>query len=394
MARSSSRLVLVLFFGMLSLGLHGCDNLFLETTGNGTDIAFTFRGSIDPNNPANYANQAVPRYINRDNTQGNAITDHGAMLGRVLFYDTKLSVDNTVSCASCHQQQAAFGDPDVLSAGVNGLTGRQSMRLVNPRFATERRFFWDERANTLEVQTTMPIQDHIEMGFSGENGAPTFADLTERMSGYLYYQQLFNVAFGTPEITEERMQLALAQFVRSIQAFDSRFDEGRMQAGSLNAAFPNFTVDENTGKQLFFGAPQFQGRNRVGGGLGCGGCHRGETLDIDPQSLNNGVVSNANGGADFTVTRSPSLRDLFAPQGHLNTPLMHDGSHTTIDAVLDHYNIIDGMGNPNLDQRLARGGGQRLNITADERVALIAFLKTLTSQNLYTDEKWSDPFPR
>ena len=165
-----------------------------------------------------YENQEVPAYINRDNTPGNnPITDIGATLGRVLFYDKRLSKNSTVSCASCHQQEAAFGDPAIASVGVTGTTGRHSMRLVNARFATERRFFWDERADNLEMQVTMPIKDFNEMGYSGEDGAPSFTNLITKLSQLAYYQDLFSLAYGDAEITEERIQLALAQFVRSIQ---------------------------------------------------------------------------------------------------------------------------------------------------------------------------------
>lgn len=137
-----------------------------DQPGPGTgSIDEVFNGQLDLSDPFNYATQAVPDYINRDNTGGNQITDAGATLGRVLFYDQALSSDFTVSCASCHRQSLAFGDSDVASVGVAGTTARHSMRLVNARFGNEARFFWDERAATLEEQAVQPIQDHIEMGF-------------------------------------------------------------------------------------------------------------------------------------------------------------------------------------------------------------------------------------
>ena len=111
--------------------------------------------------------RTVPSYIIKSNVGSNLITDKGATLGRVLFYDKKLSSNNTISCASCHQQANAFSDVAVASQGVNGTTGRHSMRLINNRFANEAKFFWDERAINLETQTTMPIKDHGEMGYSG-----------------------------------------------------------------------------------------------------------------------------------------------------------------------------------------------------------------------------------
>ena len=128
-----------------------------------------------------YANQDRPAYIQKDNTPGdNRISNIGATLGRVLFYDPRLSVDGTVSCSSCHQQEHGFGDPDIASQGVAGATGRHSMRLINARFGRERNFFWDERVETLEDQVTMPIQDHVEMGFSGTEGDPDFSYLVDR----------------------------------------------------------------------------------------------------------------------------------------------------------------------------------------------------------------------
>ena len=159
-------------------------------------LAFiTISATIDLDNLFNYANQAIPNYINKDNTTTNPIDDKIATLGRVLFYDTNLSNNNTIACASCHIQEFAFGDPATQSIGLNGgLTGRHSMRLVNSRFADEVRFFWDERAATLEDQTTQPIQDHIEMGFSGTNGDPDFNDLITKLSAIDYYQTLFEFA--------------------------------------------------------------------------------------------------------------------------------------------------------------------------------------------------------
>ncbi|NNJ55755.1 MAG: cytochrome-c peroxidase, partial [Bacteroidia bacterium] len=275
-----------------------------------TAIAAKFGSAFDLNSLPNYANQTIPNYITKDNTAGNDITDKGALLGRVLFYEKILSVDSTVSCASCHLQEYAFGDPDAASTGVNGTTGRHSMRLINARFAEESKFFWDERANTLEEQTTMPIQDHGEMGYSGENGDPSLADLIVKLNNTDYYNELFEFVYGDAAVTEERMQDALAQFVRSIQSFDSEYDEGRAVAPNNNAPFNNFTADENAGKQLFTAPPQFdQNGVRVAGGVGCAGCHRPPEFDIDPQSGNNGVIGSLDGGNDFTNTRSPSLRD-------------------------------------------------------------------------------------
>jgi len=352
-------------------------------------FAFFFSGTIDLDNLFNYANQEIPSYITRDNTGSNAIDDKIATLGRVLFYDKSLSADNTISCSSCHQQAFAFSDPAVQSPGVAGVTGRHSMRLINARFAEEVHFFWDERAATLEQQVTQPIQDHIEMGYSGTNGDPDINDLIDVLSGIDYYQQLFPFAFGDATITEERLQLALAQFVRSIQSFDSRFDQGMAQVNNdFTAPFPNYSTHENHGKDFFLNPPP--------NGAGCAGCHRPPEFDIDPLSLNNGVVPTADGsGFDYTNTRSPSLRDVVRSNGATNGPLMHNGAFPTLLDVVEHYNQVPNhAGNNNLDPRLLGPNGlpQNLNLSPGQKDAIASFLRTLGGFNVYTDEKWSDPF--
>ena len=349
-------------------------------------------GTVDLDNLFNYETQQVPSYIAKDNTpETNQIDDKIATLGRVLFYDKNLSDNNTVSCASCHQQAFAFSDPLETSVGLNGgNTTRHSMRLINSRFANEGKFFWDERAVSLEDQVTQPIQDHVEMGFSGEDGDPNFDDLVVKLLAIDYYQILFEFAFGSSSIDEDKIQRALAQFVRSIQSFDSKFDDGLIQVPNPNAPFPNYTTQENLGKQLFLAPPQ-------NGGAGCAGCHAPPEFDIDPNTLNNGIIGvvGSTTEIDLTNTRSPSLRDIVNPDGSLNGPLMHDGSLTTLLEVVEHYNSIpNDAANTNLDNRLQRPGNQtqQLNLTTNEKNALEAFLKTLTGTDVYTNEIWSDPF--
>lgn len=341
-------------------------------------------GVLDLTELANYANQPVPSYISRDNTPAaNPLTDAGATLGRILFYDQRLSRNDSVSCSSCHSQSHAFSDPPAASTGVAGTTGRHAMRLINARFGQDVRFFWDERAASLETQTSQPIQDHIEMGFSGTNGDPAFSDLVTKLSALDEYRVLFAMTFGNATINEERIQRALAQFVRSIQSFDSRYDVGRAVTAD-NQPFANFTAAENAGKQLFLAAPP--------NGAGCAGCHRPPEFDIDPNSRNNGVTNSIAGGTDLTNTRSPSLRDVVRADGAPNGGFMHTGAFATLGAVMAHYNVIPGD-NANLDRRLRRPGGvQNLNLTAQQQANLVAFLATLTGTAVYTDARWSNPF--
>ncbi len=365
-----------------------------DVTATGASVEEVFGDRLRLDDPFNYANQGTPSYIREDNTGANEIEDEIATLGRVLFYDKNLSVDNTISCASCHQQALGFGDDAQLSEGVAGVTGRHSMRLINARFADEERFFWDERASTLEEQTTMPIQDHIEMGFSGTEGDPDINDLINKLQGINYMNELFTYAFGDATVTEERMQFAIAQFVRSIQSFDSRYDEGRELVNDDDDDFPNFTAIENMGKALYMGR------------AGCDRCHQAPEFDITGNSDNNGVITVAGdpNAVDTDVTRAPTLRDIFNSEGALNGPMMHDGSFRTFVEVLAHYNDVEiDPDNNNLDRRLrgGRGGnggprnggdGQNLNLSTDDVQAIIAFVKTLSGSNVYTDERWSDPF--
>ncbi|MCB0698149.1 MAG: T9SS type A sorting domain-containing protein, partial [Chitinophagaceae bacterium] len=282
------------------------------------------------------------------------------------------------------------------SAGVNGTTGRHAMRLVNARFANETHFFWDERALTLEQQTTMPIQDHTEMGYSGQNGDPALADLITKMNNTWYYPQLFTWVYGDANITENRMQRALAQFIRSIQSFDSKYDAGIALTGNPNGPFQNFTQQENQGKQLFMAAPQFDANGiRVAGGAGCAGCHGAPEFDIAPVSRNNGVTGSFTTTTDLTNTKAPSLRDVVDMNGNAYGGFMHtagqNGLNTLLD-VINHYDSIP-QDNPTLDPKLRPGGNlQRLRLTTQEKANLVAFIRTLTGTDVYTNPKWSDPF--
>ena len=361
------------------------------------NISAAFGNTIELDNLPNYVNQTVPNYITKNNSLGNSISNEIATLGRVLFYDVNLSVDNTVSCATCHQQSHGFSDTEVASNGVNGQTVRHSMRLINVQFSDEVKFFWDERAETLEAQTTMPIKDHGEMGFSGENGDLSFEDLLEKLNGIGYYNELFTFAFGNSNITEDRIQQALSQFVRSIQSFDTKYDEGRAQAGNDGIPFSNFTMQENQGKNLFLAPPQFDGNgSRIGGGIGCAGCHTPPEFSIEPNTLNNGIIGIIGSTSDIDInnTKAPTLRELFSVDGSLNGPFMHTGAFVNLQQVMTHYdNIIVPLGNTNIDPKLLpQGNPQQLNLTTEEINSVIAFLRTLSGTDVYTNTKWSNPF--
>lgn len=374
-----------------------CSKSDTVVTNTTTAIEQAFGMNINLNSLSNYANQGKPNYIVKDNIAAATITDAKATVGRVLFYDKNLSIDNTISCGSCHKQAFAFGDTAIASKGVaGGFTARHSMRLVNARYSVERKFFWDERAATLEQQTTKPIQDHAEMGFSGLNSRPTITTLLNKLQGIGYYNELFKFAYGDITVTENRLQECLSQFIRSIQSFDSKYDIGRAQVNNDGQNFPNYSAQENAGKQLFLTNPMFDATgSRIGGGLGCNRCHSAPEFDIDPNSRNNGIIGTiGNTGIDIIVTKAPTLRDLVNNLGVENGPMMHTGNLGNLQTAIGHYGTINlAPGNTNLDPRFViNGQGQKLNLTAQDVNSVVAFLKTLSGNNIYTDTKWSNPF--
>jgi cytochrome c peroxidase len=115
------------------------------------------------------------------------------------------------------------------------------MRLAYSRFSDEIKFFWNERTASLEDQSTRPIEDAVEMGFSGTSGQPDIDSLIRKLSDIPYYKTLFQFVYGDTVITESCIQNALSQFIRSIYSFDSRFDMGLAAATNLNATFQNFS---------------------------------------------------------------------------------------------------------------------------------------------------------
>jgi cytochrome c peroxidase len=335
-----------------------------------------------PATPYRYANVALPAHFtqpgrNDDNTPpDNPITDAGATLGRVLFYDTRLSANSTTSCASCHVQAHAFADPKPFSKGFHGaLTDRRAMPLVNVRYYQRARFFWDERADKLETMVLLPIQSRVEMGQDLGRVVNTLAQDAR-------YGALFARAFGDTHVTEQRIGKALAQFVRSIVSYQSRYDEGRARAGSAHNDFDNFTLQENRGKALFM-------RN-------CGSCHMkdGNEHFFVPAPANTGLRgadSHSDGGvgdatlraADLGSFKSPSLRNV-----EVTAPYGHDGRFATLEAVIDHYSD-KAIRDPNVGYAQAVGP---LKFTASERAALVAFLETLTDRTFLTDARFSNPF--
>jgi cytochrome c peroxidase len=347
--------------------------------------------TIEPTALPNYAAPSLPAYYAglvggpQDNGRIAPITNAGATLGRVLFFDRALSTTQTRACASCHAQANGFSDPDQFSLGIDGAsrTPMHSMRLANARFFAPGTMFWDMRAASVEAQAIAPIQDPVEMGFDAAHGG--LDALITRMRGLAYYPELFVLAFGDSSITTARMQSAIAQYVRSIVSSGSTWDTGYAQVFSaalpdrgVNTPIPTFTAQENRGRQLFFLPPPQ-------GGAGCAGCHVAPTFALAANSLSNGLDA-----GETRIFKSPSLKNVA-----VGGPFMHDGRFVTLEQVVAFYS--SGIQNgPALDPRLRGPNGQplRLGLSQADQQALVAFLRTLTDDALLADAKFSDPFRR
>lgn len=362
--------------------------------------------TIDLANLYNYADIDLPPYIEADNTPpDNEITNEIATLGRVLFYDKHLSLNNSISCAGCHIQAYAFGDTALVSKGFDGeLTERHAPRLINLTYNFQDEIFWDSSVSSLEMQPELTLANSVEMGFSGTNGQPTLDSLINRLSQIDYYNTLFEFAYEDDEITVDRLNKSLAQFVRSIVSFDSKYDEGLLAVGDDFYDFPNFTTQENFGKSLFISPfpplinPETDPDHPPVEFFGCGACHRFPEFGfVAVGGGNNGVIGVAGNpdAIDITVDRSPTLRDLINPQGLENGPFMHDGSLKNIEEVMEHYSFIP-KNIENTNQNSFLGGDDdfaHFVPMSDEQVAAMeAFLKTLTGSDVYSNPKWSDPF--
>ncbi|HKU62432.1 MAG TPA: cytochrome c peroxidase [Gemmatimonadales bacterium] len=326
-----------------------------------------------PSAPYAYAGALPPHFATAgaaDNTPAdNPVTDAGAALGRVLFYDPRLSANDGLSCAGCHLQSLGFSDFPVRSVGFGGaFTRRHSPGLANARFYRPGRFFWDQRAESLEDQALQPIQDPNEMGVSLE-------DLTAKLQATAYYPALFAAAFGTSEVTSERVARALAQFVRSLVSTGSRYD--RAFAGGTTPDFAAvFTPQEAEGEALFRSA-------------GCATCHT-TAAQVSDTVHNIGLDALASdSGAGRGAFKAPSLRNVA-----LRPRYMHDGRFTTLEQVIDFFDA-GVQANPDLDPRLEAPDGtpRRLGLTPAQKGALAAFLRTLTDSAFVTAPRFANPFP-
>lgn len=329
---------------------------------------------------------ATPQYYGTMTTSMNPRINDKAMLGRVLFYDGHLSLNNAISCGSCHKQVAGFADNVRFSTGFEGkLTGRNSQAIVNIGSAdtvmtfdfvnnVNTLLFWDARETNVKHLVGRPITNHVEMGMDDMEKLPA------KLSLLPFYADLFTKAYGDNNITADRISESIAAFLMSIKSNQTRFD--KYLAGDITA----LNALEQRGFALF--------RNTYN----CESCHQTVTnaytstgvvdigLDEDYTDIGNGAVT----GNKFTegMFTVPSLRNVA-----LTGPYMHDGRFKTLDEVIDHYS--KGIKNSvNLDARL-RGTDNKahpMNITPEDKSALVAFLNTMTDYQMISDPKFANPF--
>lgn len=296
----------------------------------------------------------------------NPLIQSRVKLGELLFHDKRLSSDRTLSCSSCHQKENGLSDANRFSKGVEGRTGtRQSMPLFN--LAWKSSFFWDGRAVSLREQVLMPIQDHLEMNMKLET-------VVQRLQGDEKICQAFEDAFGSKEITSQKMALALENFLLTLISYDSKFD--RVLQGKAE-----FTPEEQRGFELFV----TENEPRSGRyGADCFHCHGGPLLTdhgfhnngLDIRSTDPGLSKTTGKSTDTGKFATPSLRNIA-----LTAPYMHDGRFQTLEEVVAHYS--SGIQRSDtLDPNLAKHARGGLGLSLEDQSALVAFLKTLTDPKM------------
>ncbi len=326
-----------------------------------------------PDVPEHFPNMPVPA--------DNPMTKEGVELGRQLFYDERLSRDNTISCASCHEQKYSFSDKEKFSLGVDGQIGsRNSMALIN--LAWQEDFFWDGRDESLEEQILEPVVTPHEM----DQSWPT--TLNKLSADVDYRNQFFNV-FGVEEFDSTHVSKAIAQFLRTLISGKSKYDVMYKYQNSLpltpeeQVIYEQITTEEWAGMDVFFS---------LSGG-DCLHCHDGALAHVN-MFANNGLDATFEDAGRMLVTGNPADKGKFKVPTLRNiehtAPYMHDGRFETLDDVVDHYSfgLVE---SPTIDPMMefAHQGGVQLDF--QERELLKTFLKTFTDEQFLNNPDFQDP---
>ncbi len=317
---------------------------------------------IAPNLPAQ-----PYQYSNLDNNK--------ATLGRVLFYDKHLSANNSVSCGTCHIQSLAFADGKQFSAGVAGkLTNRNTPGISSKSELNG--LFWDARAKNFKDLALKPVVNHEEMGVIDLKSLPT------EIATLPYYLPLFKNAYMSEEITIEKIEECIAEFLKALK----RPNESKFELGNNNNKFSNFNQLELIGKEIY--------ENKGN----CVSCHNLSNSFSWVQTENIGLeMDYKDNGIQNGIFRVPNLYNI-----EFTAPYMHDGRFNSLEEVVEHYN--SGIKNHpflslGLRQEQFNTKGDfigtiplKLNLTELEKKGLVAFLKTLSDPKFTTDIRYSNPF--
>lgn len=299
----------------------------------------------------------------------NPLTVEGVELGRHLFYEKRLSGDNTISCGSCHAPDAGFSDSRQFSVGIDGIAGtRQAMPLVNLGYSPT--YFWDGRASTLTGQALEPVTDPIEMH-------ETWPNAVAKLQADDEYPEMFEKAFGSSTIDSIMVAKAIAQFELTIISANSKFDKWQRREVQL-------TPQELNGFNIF---------NTLSEG-DCLHCHVG-TLTTDHSIVNNGLDENLTDLGRGAVTGNPSDNGKFKVPTlrniALTAPYMHDGRFNTLEEVIDFYSTGVKANSPNISPNMEFAGSGGVNLDPQKKADLKAFLLTFTDSTLINNPAFSDP---
>jgi len=276
-----------------------------------------------------------------------------AELGRLLYFDPRISADGAISCATCHDPKFAYTDGAPVSTGIKGQKGgRSAPTVINRAYSLAQ--FWDGRAATLESQAVGPMANPIEMGNTHEG-------VVARLRSIPGYKPLFAKAFGNGDVTLDNAALAIATFERTILSGNSPYD--RYKAGNKAA----MTVSQIRGMKVYFDKAK------------CDQCHEGVNftsnmyanlgVGTDKETPDEGRIKVTGDPKDWGAFKTPTLREI-----EHTAPYMHDGRFKTLEEVVDFYDK-GGLPNKNLDEKI-----KKLNLTETDKKDLVAFLKALSGE--------------
>lgn len=334
-----------------------CEYEVYVTTDYTLDVPFTLNQYLpEPNIPSD-----------------NPFSVEGVELGRKLFYEKKLSGDNTQNCASCHKQENAFTDPNQFSTGIDGLQGdRNAMPLFNMAWNYNDEFFWDGRSTTIEGQAHDPVVNPIEMH-------EIWPNVVSKLQADAEYPTLFKQVFGTDQIDSNLVVKALAQFERTLVSGNAKFDKylkGDVQLTPSELSGYNIFMDESGGDCFHCHGDPYNP-------LWTDNIYHNNGLDATFTDIGREAVTGD--PADRGKFKTPSLRNLI-----YTAPYMHDGRFQTIDEVINHYSV--GLQySTTIDPLMKNVGVGGVQLNPQDRLDLKAFLLTLTDEDFVTNPNFSDP---